>query len=82
MRLSQRQVELHDDQRDLGEQGERAHAELLAQVFRGTVLDAGGGTGRVSLMLRAVGATPLLLDLSADTCSPPPPDQYPGCVQT
>ena len=72
MRLSQRQVELHDDQRDLGEEGARAHAELLAKVFRGTVLDAGGGTGWVSLVLRAVGATPLLLDLSADMLASAP----------
>lgn len=66
MRLSKRQIELHDDQRDLGEEGARAHATLLAQVFEGTVLDAGGGTGRVSVMLQAQGVSPLLLDLSAD----------------
>lgn len=72
MRLSRRQVQLHDDQRDLGEEGARAHAALLAQVFRGTVLDAGGGTGRVSVVLRAVGASPLLLDLSADMLAAAP----------
>ncbi len=72
MRLSRRQIELHDDQRDLGEEGVRALAALLAQVFRGTVLDAGGGSGRVSVMLRALGASPLLLDLSADMLTAAP----------
>jgi len=72
VRLSKQQIELHDDQRDLGEEGVRAHAALLAEVFRGTVLDAGGGSGRVSAMLQALGASPLLLDLSADMLAAAP----------
>ncbi len=42
------------------------YAALLAQVFRGTVLDAGDGSGRVGAVLEALGASPLLIDLSAD----------------
>lgn len=72
MRLSRQQVELHDDQRDLGEEGVRAYAALLAQMFRGTVLDAGDGSGRVSAVLEALGASPLLIDLSADMLAAAP----------
>lgn len=57
---------MHGDQRDLGEEGARAHAAVLTQVFERTVLDAGGGSGRVSVILKALDASPLLLDLSAD----------------
>lgn len=71
-RLSRQQVELHDDQRDLGEEGVRAYAALLAQVFRGTVLDAGDGSGRVGAVLEALGASPLLIDLSADMLAAAP----------
>lgn len=66
MRLTAEQVAWHDDQRDAGPDAESALTGLFGSVFRGAVLDAGGGTGGASRLLARTGARPVLVDLSPD----------------
>ncbi len=58
------QIAAHDDQRDLGEDGEQALVRALQSVLvPGTVvLDAGGGSGVAVPFLRAAGAQVVLVD--------------------
>ena len=68
MRLTAKQIALHDDQRDLGAAGRAALVRAFGRLFpaAGRVLDAGGGTGWAVPLLEAAGLTAVLADLSAD----------------